>query len=730
MDSALPAPANVVAMLGQSSLMAIMETSPVGIFYTDDRNQCLYANPQFCILTGLGLSELQRQGWLRAVHPEDAQRVRQEWHTAQTTGQWFQSEYRFLRPDGSVRWVYSQAQANQDETMLSSGYVGSCTDITKRKQTETELRRYQQAVESASDAIAITDAEGQIVYVNSAWVALHHSPTAAVFHNRSLGHFLSDPIAFQGIFSTVMVGQAWQHELEFTDHQNNLIPVFLRVSPILNPPHQVTGLVCIATDISEHKRIESKLRQFTERLQQQIEREQLLNQLSNQIRHSLETPITEIITLAIAEIRNLLNIDRTQFAWYKPEMSSTTWRVAAEYSTPDLVLHSPVEAARQWQALTPQLLRHETVQLEATEVMTESQQQLLRELGYGALLIIPLIIQHEVIGAIICGHSTPRLWSDPEVLLIQAVVDQLAIATNQTRLYTETQAKAKELEQALYELGHTQTQLIQTEKMSSLGQLVAGVAHEINNPVNFISGNVTHAHGYITDLLELIDCYQQEYPSPSSAILETQAAIELDFLQADLPDLFRSMQVGVDRIKEIVASLRIFSRMDEAEMKAVNLHEGIESTLMILHNRIKATGGRPVIKVVRHYGELPQIECYAGQLNQVFMNLLSNAIDALEDTPVQTTPTIEITTRCLPNYQVEIQFQDNAGGIPAKLLPRLFDPFFTTKEIGKGTGLGLSISYQIVTERHGGRLVCESEVGVGTRFTVTIPIMQMSAEVA
>ncbi|MEM8639104.1 MAG: PAS domain S-box protein [Cyanobacteria bacterium P01_G01_bin.54] len=735
-------PADMLSLLSSSSLTAIMETSPVAIFYADGQGRCRYANSQLCILTGLAFAQLQQSGWLSAVHPEDADRVRQEWAAAQAIGQWFQSEYRFLRPDGSVRWIYSQAQIHENSgtegTETASGqnsgrdYVGTCTDITDRKQAETELRRYQQAVESASDAIAITDAEGQILYINAAWSALYPHQATADLKHQSLATHLSDPLALKGIFSAVMSGQTWQHELILSDRQGRIMPVFLRVSPIVTPSQEITGLICIATNISEHKRIEGELRQFTQRLQQQVEREQLLNQLSNQIRASLETPIADILSLAITRIRSLLTIDHVQFAWYETSDETPSWQLAAESNSTqsNAVASTPLAPTPPrnylWAALTPPLLRQETVKLTAiAEELTQTQQLLLEQSGYGALLVVPLIIHQEVVGALLCGHGTSHAWSDPEVLLIQAVVAQLAIALNQSHLYQETQAKAQALETALHELQSTQTQLIQTEKMSSLGQLVAGVAHEINNPVNFIYGNLSHGRDYINDLLALIDCYQQEYPDPTPAVRLLQASIDLDFVQADIQKLFRSMQVGADRIKEIVTSLRTFSRMDEAEMKAVNLHEGIESTLLILHNRLKPKPGSIGIEVVRHYDpHLPLVECYAGQLNQVFMNLLSNAIDALMTHPEQATPTLEIITRCLPERWVQIAFRDNGPGIPTEQQPRLFDPFFTTKVVGQGTGLGLSISYQVVTERHGGRIDVDSVVGKGTTFTVTIPIDQ------
>ncbi|NJO71531.1 MAG: HAMP domain-containing protein, partial [Oscillatoriales cyanobacterium RM1_1_9] len=281
----------------------------------------------------------------------------------------------------------------------------------------------------------------------------------------------------------------------------------------------------------------------------------------------------------------------------------------------------------------------------------------------------------------------------------------------------------------------TRAHLMQAEKMSSLGQMVAGVAHEINNPVNFIHGNVTHAENYTQDLLNLIDLYQTHYPDPPEEIQEELEAIELDFLKEDIGGLLKSMRVGTERIREIVLSLRNFSRLDEAALKVVDLHEGIDSTLLILQNRFKAKPDYPEIKVIKTYGKLPPVECYPSQLNQVLMNILSNGLDAIEewnrDRPpeaVKADPgSIQIRTELADQDWVKISVVNSGREIPSQVREKLFDPFFTTKPVGSGTGLGLSISYEIVVNQHQGTLACNSELGQGTEFMVVLPIEQPKA---
>jgi predicted ATPase/signal transduction histidine kinase len=340
-----------------------------------------------------------------------------------------------------------------------------------------------------------------------------------------------------------------------------------------------------------------------------------------------------------------------------------------------------------------------------------------------SILCLPILSQGDLRGILyLKNRSTAGVFTSDRLLVLNFLCTQAAISLENARLYRQAQQMLEDLQQA-------QLQLVQSEKMSALGNLVAGVAHEINNPVGCIVGNVGAAQDYINDLLNIIDLYQEEFPQPSAKIEDELDTIDLDYVREDLPKLIKAMKDGGDRITSISKSLRTFSRADSDTQQKFNLHEGIDSTVLILRHRLKANENRPAIEVVTDYGQLPEIACFPGQLNQVFMNILANAIDALDESnsgrsfaEIQAHPN-RITIRTTVEKEgVKITIADNGKGIPEEVKSRIFDHLFTTKGVGKGTGLGLAIARQIVVEKHGGILSCSSEVGKGTEFAIQLPL--------
>jgi two-component system, NtrC family, sensor kinase len=487
-----------------------------------------------------------------------------------------------------------------------------------------------------------------------------------------------------------------------------------------------------------------QLSSCTDQIFLQIKLQEALTRVVDRIRSSLD--LDTLFNTTATEIRELLNADRVGVFRFEPDSGWDDGEFVAE----DVAANFSSALAEKVHdhCFGSQFATYYTqgrVQAVADihdAGLSDCHIQVLKQFQIRANLIVPVLKGKELWG-LLCIHQCahPRRWQLGEVEFVQKIAGHFAIALQQAESLGKIQAQAIELKQALADFQQSQVQLIQNEKMASLGQLVAGVAHEINNPVNFIHGNLTHVAKYMTDLLTLAQFYQQQDVASVEDVQRLQVLVkdmDIPFILEDLPKTFASMQMGTERIRNIVLSLRNFSRLDEADFKAVDIREGIDSTLLILGSRIKDCGHQQAVEIIKNYADIPRIESYPAQLNQVFMHLLNNALDAIElaikaetltdETAASAQPhKIWISTQLNEKEQVEIRIRDSGIGLDERVASKVFDHFFTTKPVGKGIGLGLSISRKIIMENHFGTLDLNATPDQGAEFIVCLPVKLSSA---
>jgi PAS domain S-box-containing protein len=688
---------------------------------------------------------------LEQIHADDKARFTEVVQKAVTEGTAYDIDYRIYFPSGEIRHVNAKGQAVKNELGQVVRLCGTAMDITDRKKAEIALQeseqRFRAVFEQAAIGIVKVSPDGQFLNVNQGFCNIvGYSELELKPRNVWEISHPEDVAADVESGKKLLAGEILNYSIEkrFVRQDGSFVWANVTVSLVRDGFGEPSYGIAVIEDISDRKLAEAILRQ-------QLKRERLVVGMLERIRSSLN--LQEILTKAVAEVRQFLGTDRTIIYRFNPDWSGFVAVESVGENSLSLQGISINDACfKDSYASSYQHGRTVAVDDIYQADLSQCYINLLSQFQVRANLVVPILQGEKLWGLLIAQECAgPRQWLEIEVECLKQISVQLAIAIQQSTLFEQAQteiadrkqaesalqesesrerSKALELEAAINKLRTTQAQLVQNEKMVSLGQLVAGVAHEINNPVSFIHGNLSPARGYSLDLLELIKVYQDYCPNPPTQVLDKINEIDLDYIAEDFPKLFTSMQVGTERIVEIVKSLRNFSRLDESAGKSVNIHEGIDSTLMILQNRLKSHSSRPVIQVVKDYQLLPRVECFPGELNQVFMNILINAIDALEERDKgrsieecdRLPSTIAIRTYQAAAGFVAVSIADNGPGIPESVRSRLFDPFFTTKPVGKGTGLGLSISHSIVVDRHGGRLSCISTLGEGSEFLIEIPV--------
>ena len=592
------------------------------------------------------------------------------------------------------------------------------------------------ALDHTTAMISLYDLAGHSILQNAAAVNCYGNdqdcPTDV---NPFMRRFVDSKVAYQ-IVEWVKSGQVFQLEAQVqTLHGIRWHTLDVRYT--INPQTGQGLIVLNEQDITYQKQSDAEHQHLSLVLEEKCHKEQLLTRMTRHIYLDLDVP--NIFQLMATEVRHAFDASRCNIFTYEEEPLKRCTLFAA-HCVPEFPNYEHIEIP-----VTDTLFFHHLFSqfhpLASSNVLDEPLlkdiHRLCKNNGLKSLLIVQISYQGKIRGIITLEQCDRfREWNMDESKLLEDVAAQMGIALAQSNLLAQTSEQQKqlteksryldlmrnELEATSESLKKNQLQLIQTEKMSGLGQMVAGIVHEINNPISFIDGNLDHVRTYVEKLTQLVKLYQKTYPHPTPEIQTQLSAIDFRFLLSDLEKVIRSMTTGTERITGIVSSLRNFSRLDEGEKRGVDIHAGLDSTLIILQNRLRAVSNLPRVEVIKNYGDMPQVHCYAGQLNQVFMNLFANALDALENQRERgESAKIWITTKHI-GAEALIEIQDNGPGISEHVKRRIFDPFFTTKPINKGTGLGLSISYQIITEKHGGTIECRSRTRGGTIFTIRIPI--------
>lgn len=761
----------------QQFLNSLLDNLPVGVFAKDAQKlQFVFWNKTLTELIGYSANEVIGKTDSDLFSADHANFSKAQDQEAFLTGRLIDNPAEPIPTHRGQRIFHVKKIPIFDEIGRPQYVLGIADDITERQQTIDRLRLLERAIAASSNGIVITDATDSnhpLVYANPGFERITGYSVEEVMGQNC--RFLQGTDREQPALTQLRTALQEEREcrvvLRNYRKDGSLFWNEFSISPVRNGAGILTHYIGVHRDITELKQAETALRQ-------QVLREHLVGAMRSRIRRTLN--LKDVLTTAVEEVRQFLQTDRTVIYRFYPDWSGViAVESVGEDWTPLFGLDIQDNCFAQNYTSQYQQGRIRAVDNIHQAGLRQCHIDLLSQLEVKANLVVPLLQGETLWGLLIAHHCRDcRAWDSFEIECLSQLSVQLAIAIQQSTLFEQAQTelverkrveenlrrsearerkRAKQLLIALHDLKNAQAQLVQTEKMASLGQLVAGVAHEINNPTSFISCNVAPALGYTDDLLHLISLYQKYYPTPPAEIETEIVAIDLDFIKEDFPKLLRSMQKGASRIQEIVLSLRNFSRLDEAERKKVDLHQGIDNTLMILQNRLREQSSRSAIQVIREFANLPLVDCYPSELNQVFINILSNAIDALEarmKKDASLTPQIRICTQVLSsrkrtgnrqNHQgqcpmihspcsiakgqfpipftdkVVIRIADNGIGIPENVNLRVFDPFFTTKPIGKGTGLGLSISHSIVVKKHKGELYYHSPDGQGTEFVIELP---------